>query len=214
MILSFFALESPFALSSFFFFNDTATTEIYTLSLHDALPIYVGEQRDDQARADCGAVDRRHHRLVEVDHVVDEVRRLAHGACGRVGVPRHLLDEREVATGGEGLTGAGDERHAHLPIGVHGQPHLGELPVQARVRRVHHLRSVDRDQEHPVRLPLEGEVLVVSIVHDRLLSRTKKSRLVTASDAAQTPARTRAWTAPSSPARKGPRNNPPSTHTR
>src|SRR5260370_4462463 len=27
--------------SSFFFFNDTATTEIYTLSLHDALPILV-----------------------------------------------------------------------------------------------------------------------------------------------------------------------------
>src|SRR5256885_7545156 len=27
-------------LSSFFFFNDTATTEIYTLSLHDALPIF------------------------------------------------------------------------------------------------------------------------------------------------------------------------------
>src|SRR2546430_8564417 len=30
---------SPF---SFFFFNDTATTEIYTLSLHDALPICLG----------------------------------------------------------------------------------------------------------------------------------------------------------------------------
>src|SRR3712207_8577410 len=27
-------------LSLFFFFNDTATTEIYTLSLHDALPIW------------------------------------------------------------------------------------------------------------------------------------------------------------------------------
>src|SRR5256885_116721 len=26
--------------NNFFFFNDTATTEIYTLSLHDALPIY------------------------------------------------------------------------------------------------------------------------------------------------------------------------------
>src|SRR3712207_9113644 len=26
----------------FFFFNDTATTEIYTLSLHDALPIFDG----------------------------------------------------------------------------------------------------------------------------------------------------------------------------
>src|SRR5260370_23029535 len=29
------------ACSCFFFFNDTATTEIYTLSLHDALPICV-----------------------------------------------------------------------------------------------------------------------------------------------------------------------------
>src|SRR5258708_19032172 len=28
-----------YLLPSFFFFNDTATTEIYTLSLHDALPI-------------------------------------------------------------------------------------------------------------------------------------------------------------------------------
>src|SRR5256885_15613287 len=28
-------------LSFFFFFNDTATTEIYTLSLHDALPIWL-----------------------------------------------------------------------------------------------------------------------------------------------------------------------------
>src|SRR3989441_8574052 len=27
--------------ATFFFFNDTATTEIYTLSLHDALPIYI-----------------------------------------------------------------------------------------------------------------------------------------------------------------------------
>src|SRR2546427_3009354 len=32
------------ASSSFFFFNDTATTEIYTLSLHDALPISLGAE--------------------------------------------------------------------------------------------------------------------------------------------------------------------------
>src|SRR2546430_7363235 len=34
-----FVVTSIRHLSSFFFFNDTATTEIYTLSLHDALPI-------------------------------------------------------------------------------------------------------------------------------------------------------------------------------
>src|SRR5258707_13594054 len=32
-------LASPQCALTFFFFNDTATTEIYTLSLHDALPI-------------------------------------------------------------------------------------------------------------------------------------------------------------------------------
>src|SRR5687768_18469193 len=36
------ASVSSFLFLSFFFFNDTATTEIYTLSLHDALPIYGG----------------------------------------------------------------------------------------------------------------------------------------------------------------------------
>src|SRR2546427_9449940 len=36
-------------MSLFFFFNDTATTEIYTLSLHDALPISI--QGDRQRRA-------------------------------------------------------------------------------------------------------------------------------------------------------------------
>src|SRR2546422_7696644 len=34
----------------FFFFNDTATTEIYTLSLHDALPIYRRAARDAAPR--------------------------------------------------------------------------------------------------------------------------------------------------------------------
>src|SRR3712207_7235264 len=34
---------------SVFFFNDTATTEIYTLSLHDALPIFLQHQHDGVA---------------------------------------------------------------------------------------------------------------------------------------------------------------------
>src|SRR2546430_16141558 len=37
--------------SFFFFFNDTATTEIYTLSLHDALPIYMIQQSLQNALA-------------------------------------------------------------------------------------------------------------------------------------------------------------------
>src|SRR5258708_16229959 len=41
----------PDVLSLFFFFNDTATTEIYTLSLHDALPICA--RRCDDSRVIC-----------------------------------------------------------------------------------------------------------------------------------------------------------------
>src|SRR2546426_9900134 len=37
--LFFFSFVCLFLVLFFFFFNDTATTEIYTLSLHDALPI-------------------------------------------------------------------------------------------------------------------------------------------------------------------------------
>src|SRR3989449_11279700 len=40
----------------FFFFNDTATTEIYTLSLHDALPIWVGMQMSPQLSRVLGRV--------------------------------------------------------------------------------------------------------------------------------------------------------------
>src|SRR5258705_9352408 len=35
-------INSTLSFFLFFFFNDTATTEIYTLSLHDALPISAG----------------------------------------------------------------------------------------------------------------------------------------------------------------------------
>src|SRR5256885_17162731 len=39
--LNLFLSSSYLVVLFFFFFNDTATTEIYTLSLHDALPIYL-----------------------------------------------------------------------------------------------------------------------------------------------------------------------------
>src|SRR2546430_12288024 len=42
--------------SLFFFFNDTATTEIYTLSLHDALPISAADRRSSLPRRPTSGV--------------------------------------------------------------------------------------------------------------------------------------------------------------
>src|SRR2546430_7426221 len=47
----------------FFFFNDTATTEIYTLSLHDALPIWAGKATEG---GDHRAGNRLAQRLVSL----------------------------------------------------------------------------------------------------------------------------------------------------
>src|SRR2546430_6271204 len=57
----------------FFFFNDTATTEIYTLSLHDALPI-----------SQCDAIGEKHpDPRAAVHGIVGEVVRGAHAEIDR-----------------------------------------------------------------------------------------------------------------------------------
>src|SRR2546430_6529466 len=58
---------------SFFFFNDTAPTEIYTLSLHDALPICLACLRYDLSKLRAKGlalkvVKSRRHRLRSEEH--------------------------------------------------------------------------------------------------------------------------------------------------
>src|SRR5215217_3030581 len=66
-----------------FFFNDTATTEIYTLSLHDALPIYAPEEQ-----VPAGAHGPPHD-LRQVDP--DVVAVLVRGRLAGVGVHRQSM---------------------------------------------------------------------------------------------------------------------------
>src|SRR5258708_24959526 len=61
-------------LSTFFFFNDTATTEIYTLSLHDALPI--SDDGDGCFEAgDFQTAVHRHRRIGRGHHLFNRQRR-------------------------------------------------------------------------------------------------------------------------------------------
>src|SRR3712207_7383524 len=60
----------------FFFFNDTATTEIYTLSLHDALPISAKN-----------ADERLAHRRLTVLELAERLGNVAE-ACRRGGIDR------------------------------------------------------------------------------------------------------------------------------
>src|SRR2546429_5364870 len=73
--------------------------------------------------------------------------------------------EREVAAGGERAAGAGDERHPHVRIGVHRQPHLGELPVQACVRSEEHTSELQSRLHLVCRLLLEKKKKTTSMQH-------------------------------------------------
>src|SRR5712675_3661392 len=88
LILLFFWLLSLFFF--FFFFNDTATTEIYTLSLHDALPISAERQDDGrhESRGKAPGHDRSRRRSEE--HTSELQSRL-HLVC------RLLLETKKTA---------------------------------------------------------------------------------------------------------------------
>src|SRR5579862_10016537 len=55
----YFIVEYIIFFSFFFFFNDTATTEIYTLSLHDALPISRATRRLPNSRSPRAGIRQR-----------------------------------------------------------------------------------------------------------------------------------------------------------
>src|SRR2546430_15195207 len=77
----------------FFFFNDTATTEIYTLSLHDALPICRRVQRrgGDQPRVhpDPGHAHRGDHHDARSEEHTSELQSQSNLVC------RLLLEKKK-----------------------------------------------------------------------------------------------------------------------
>src|SRR5687767_15246527 len=76
----------------FFFFNDTATTEIYTLSLHDALPICRNKQKQAKYK---GFTSPKHHtrvmfwRCKRSEEHTSELQSLAYLVC------RLLLEKKK-----------------------------------------------------------------------------------------------------------------------
>src|SRR5258708_39180516 len=72
----------------FFFFNDTATTEIYTLSLHDALPIF--QVSALALPVADGVIDKREFRYVA--KIVDGKNRLKHRLQSAVRSEEHTSE--------------------------------------------------------------------------------------------------------------------------
>src|SRR3712207_6259851 len=93
----------------FFFFNDTATTEIYTLSLHDALPISL--------------VPNGRHRSTGVEPA---------GAAVPIGVPKQTLIDGFLASAGQRLP---QQTYGWLARTNAGEPYENGDPAIEEARR-------------------------------------------------------------------------------
>src|SRR2546429_7384450 len=95
----------------FFFFNDTATTEIYTLSLHDALPISHARQHQQLRRQQCAAAKQHLAPAVQLLHRSEEhtseLQSRLHLVC------RLLLEKKKQRTIGRPPTSSGMNETIH-----------------------------------------------------------------------------------------------------
>src|SRR5258708_22150015 len=112
------------SISSFFFFNDTATTEIYTLSLHDALPI-------------CGFVD--------VDHAAFGVAR--RGEADHRSFTGHLAEAKNIGQNRRCLLSAVEQQGDALKAAD--RMFGGDVAV-APARLILRIDDADKRECHPV----------------------------------------------------------------
>src|SRR2546427_9618188 len=89
-------MYSPLCFLFFFFFNDTATTEIYTLSLHDALPIYGGTLQPQSGRGFRIHRLQAQHRPDRSEEHTSELQSQSNLVC------RLLLEKKKKWKTGEG----------------------------------------------------------------------------------------------------------------
>src|SRR3989449_11658551 len=137
----------PRSRNALFFFNDTATTEIYTLSLHDALPISPAGDRQPTPSAVSGTRGRDHHHVAPVGQEMRARRYTVRSAEA----PDDRRDELADVSGGLYLFGTrpGDCNAPGCPFL---EEQLGRLDARLGVKAgAHHplMEGIrERDQHH------------------------------------------------------------------
>src|SRR2546422_597136 len=138
---------------SFFFFNDTATTEIYTLSLHDALPISraVGTDEPDDGAARDEEVD-----LVQGD---DATETLGHAPYVQDGRRRGDAALRALAQPGRDRVDTRRRRNlqAVLDVGGGDRRRAHPAPHEALGPKQHHEDEPEAEEEPPPEREVRSE---------------------------------------------------------
>src|SRR3989475_332820 len=156
-----------------FFFNDTATTEIYTFSLHDALPISLLEGGRDRPLAPIGPRDLSRLRRRAVGG-----RRGAHPRC-QLGRPepgardddsRRHGEPRDGAAPGAWLRRPWMDRRRHAARAAR-PDESATAEARRRIAAADGLQPVQLDPTSRQRLKHDGELLLLSVEPDAPASR-------------------------------------------
>src|SRR2546427_9073642 len=135
----------------FFFFNDTATTEIYTLSLHDALPIWLdhgglGQHADHDLVGEVGQL-LLHAALVD-------------GGRGREALGTEQRHAGEVGNGAQRVAQALQAAGAHDgPDFLHGHCSVSFIRLPAVSRQTSGTGSATRSEEHTSELQSQSNLV-------------------------------------------------------
>src|SRR5207302_6165956 len=148
----------------FFFFNDPATTEIYTLSLHDALPISQAVRRHAHARPG----ERAHRLAAGLDDAGEALRSvdkaaLPGGGCGAA-EPAVRVEGRQQRESDSGVAGGRDDTAGELARIRERHPGLVVVQVvefsDVREAPLEHLRERQRaDRLELVRIDMLDEAV-------------------------------------------------------
>src|SRR2546430_8082098 len=107
--------------SLFFFFNDTATTEIYTLSLHDALPISFGIciviQEQVHAQMVAFTIDELQQRRARSEEHTSELQSQSNLVCRLLLEKKTYDDARRLPSVHRQLLGSGCQFRGAQPLG-------------------------------------------------------------------------------------------------
>src|SRR6266404_9601286 len=154
----------------FFFFNDTATTEIYTLSLHDALPIFDARDGFTGSHSDrVGELAARIARRLGVEETQIELTRVAASLhdLGKLAIPEEILRKPGTLNESERLV-----LQRHPQIGHRMLESLGVEPIAEWV--LHHHERWDGagypDRLRGEEIPIGARIIFVADAYDAMTS--------------------------------------------
>jgi len=112
---------------------------------------HIGQNTDDETRADCNTVDRRNNRLVAINNVVDEVLGFLPSCHAGDWIVENALDQLKVSSCRKGFASPGNNHSIDFWIVIDVAPDIRKLGMGFGVDRVIRFRPIEGQPKNTFR---------------------------------------------------------------